>query len=387
LVCHHQWSGNTLSVDASVPVPPATSLLATIQTADGNQVALKMVTEAHRDEMEREHRIIRKLRTSVQINEGQDTSIFLRSLPDMELLVWRDNGKELKAGAVKPLGTPLRRPLGRYGLECILRTLCVAHHAGYVHRDIRPPNLIVDDTNNSQIVLIDFGFAAEVGKDTRYAGAPYLKPVEATDAELVGVDGSYKPWPMHDLAQLLQILAYHADVLTEGGYQAVPADRRDAEGMNRVRQPENVLLTAVARLVAAAAEMPAELPSDVAQGGLGALIRIALKAARGESAVPSTQTVSTDMDDAGAQGLYDMVLSSINSAKEAFQLFPNLAHLASAHEDQQQIFNCIKHRPQRTLAGRWAWYQALHAVLASTTICKTQAAFLDGDTIARLDTR
>lgn len=352
---------------------------------DDNQVALKMIFEPHRDELEHERDIVHKLRSSAHASESLDTSIFLRSLPEMELLVWHDNGKEHKAGAVTPLGAPLRRPLGRDGLECVLRALCVAHHADFVHRDIRPPNLIFDVKNSSQVLLIDFGFAAEVGKETRYAGSPYLQPDEATRAQLV--KGTYKPWPMHDLAQLLQVLAYHADLLTVGGFAAVRANERIVEGTSRVMLPENVLLTALARLVAAAAEMPGALPPDIAQGGLEALISSALKAARGESAAPLTQTVRADMDDAGAQDLRDMVLSSIASAKEAFLVFPNLAPLASADVDEQLILNGIKHRPQRTLDGRWAWYEALHTVLASTTICKAPTAFLDGLTIARLDIR
>ena len=54
-------------------------------------------------------------------------------------------------------------------LEQLKTTLGAIHKLGYVHRDVRPANLLM---MNGEILLIDFGFAVKIkGGQGQYAGA------------------------------------------------------------------------------------------------------------------------------------------------------------------------------------------------------------------------
>ncbi len=44
----------------------------------------------------------------------------------------------------------------------MLVSLDYLHSRGYVHRDIKPENILMQKSGSNQIVLIDFGLAADM---------------------------------------------------------------------------------------------------------------------------------------------------------------------------------------------------------------------------------
>lgn len=95
-------------------------------------------------------------------------------------------------------GISLRRRLNLSGplsiheslriMEAVLRGLDAIHHAGYVHRDIKPQNVLLDVGGTPKIT--DFGIALRLGEPWQLAGglalgtAAYIAPEQAAGEEI-----------------------------------------------------------------------------------------------------------------------------------------------------------------------------------------------------------
>ena len=117
---------------------------------------------------------------------------------------WREPGgaylvmRWLRGGTVED-----RLVDGPLGLDDALRigdqvgsALSAAHHAGVVHRDIKPGNLLLDDEGN--VYLSDFGIAlaasqpGDVGDELRSAGSPaYASPEQMTGQAITPASDIY----------------------------------------------------------------------------------------------------------------------------------------------------------------------------------------------------
>ncbi len=83
---------------------------------------------------------------------------------------------------------PLDNNAAAEAIEPVARALAAAHAAGVLHRDIKPRNIVIDDTTGRPL-LTDFGLAKMLAgqSDVTHTGdvmgsPPYMSPEQATDA-------------------------------------------------------------------------------------------------------------------------------------------------------------------------------------------------------------
>src|SRR5580698_5898235 len=151
-------------------------------------VALK-VTKSESDEADDQQALAREYATLSSLNNPSIVSIYDygtnagREFLAMEYFPRGD----LKSRLVRGM---LEADALRY-LEQIARALQVVHEAGILHRDLKPPNLMLRE--NDTLVLIDFGLARSVEgahNSTRTGvlrGSPYyMSPEQALGEELDG---------------------------------------------------------------------------------------------------------------------------------------------------------------------------------------------------------
>lgn len=114
------------------------------------------------------------LPTVLEVGEVDDLPYLV-----MELVEGQTLADVLAQGPLSPERTlDLARELGR--------TLAAVHDAGLVHRDVKPANIVLDETG--RVRLVDFGFATSIERlgSTDAAGTPaYAAPEQLTDPSRV----------------------------------------------------------------------------------------------------------------------------------------------------------------------------------------------------------
>ena len=133
-------------------------------------------------------------------------------------------------------------------LRRIASALSVVHRAGIMHRDLKPPNIMLRE--DGQIVLIDFGLAKNLGGGTRSTaagilrGSPYyMSPEQAQGSDLDARSDLYslgvilyemltgtKPYSGTSAIEVLQQHVSRSAARTARGPAPAPAAARRADG-------------------------------------------------------------------------------------------------------------------------------------------------------------
>lgn len=171
------------------------------------------VYRAHQDAVEREVAI------KIILPENASTPMFIRRFEAEAQLVarlehpyivplydfWRDPQgayivmRYLRGGSLSQLireNGPLSFSEASRMLTHIAAALTVAHNSGVIHRDLKPDNILLDESRN--YYLTDFGIAKDVGKDTKLTqtgtiiGSPaYLSPEQITGESVTPLSDVY----------------------------------------------------------------------------------------------------------------------------------------------------------------------------------------------------
>jgi TolB-like protein/Flp pilus assembly protein TadD len=187
-----------------------------------SEVALKVLTS---ETAEAGATVIQEARLLARVRHPNVVSIFGADRSAGQVGLWMElvRGRTLKQ-LVKQQGVFGAREAALVGLD-LTRALAAVHRAGLVHRDVKPHNVMRDDSG--RIVLMDFGAGIELNEPShasqrKYVGTPlYMAP------ELFG---RHQPSTQTDLYSL-GVLLYH---LVTGGYP-IEGPSVDAVELQHVR--------------------------------------------------------------------------------------------------------------------------------------------------------
>jgi len=153
-----------------------------VQESLEREVALKVMAPALAAEPNFTERFIREGRTIAQLAHPGIITIYDISVAEYQHYIAMEYlaGGSLKLRMLKPL--PVANALAI--LRQVAAALGYAHQKGFVHRDVKPENIIFRDPNTA--VLTDFGIAKSTGSETHLTsigvivGTPrYMSPEQA----------------------------------------------------------------------------------------------------------------------------------------------------------------------------------------------------------------
>jgi serine/threonine-protein kinase len=104
----------------------------------------------------------------------------------------RDPGRVLKDLLVEHKGHPIDFERGRLIAVTLLEGLAAAHAANVVHRDIKPENILLPDSGNPPVRILDFGISRAgdaINLSLTSFGTPQYAPPEAWEGKKVGPAG------------------------------------------------------------------------------------------------------------------------------------------------------------------------------------------------------
>jgi serine/threonine-protein kinase len=131
-----------------------------IDTGLNRRVAIKILSEKHRDSPELRQRFVREGRAVAAISHPNVVQVFATGSYDdrpyiaMELL----DGQDL--GSIVEKRTPLDSLTAAHAILDGAQGLCAASRAGLIHRDVKPSNLV--RLSDGRVKVTDFGLAKPV---------------------------------------------------------------------------------------------------------------------------------------------------------------------------------------------------------------------------------
>lgn len=142
----------------------------------GTPAAVKVAHGKHGDEVLRaEHRVYAALRnTSTEIVGVPRALYFGRDL-DETVLVMELLGKSLDRALTDCAGRFSLKTTLMVGVQ-MLRRLQLVHHKGFIHRDVKPENMIIGRPDNDRVYLVDFGVTK---KYRDYTSRKHVPPDQA----------------------------------------------------------------------------------------------------------------------------------------------------------------------------------------------------------------
>src|SRR4029450_12435687 len=164
----------------------------------GREVAIKVIRPKYADDDETVARLAREARTVAQLQHPNIVTLYaVRRVRDgsLALVMQLVPGRTLREVLNSPGACTFER--AARALRDVPPALAHAHQRGFVHRDVKPENIFIDETTG-QALLSDFGVARSLEPDSQLTatgtaiGTPsYMSPEQIDGGELDGRSDLY----------------------------------------------------------------------------------------------------------------------------------------------------------------------------------------------------